>query len=494
MGLTDEALTKALGELGYAARKPRHARVSLTFFDTHAGALARAGCTLVYRHRDRTWELTRGDGRECSEPGGARPPHGQGPVALLLGTLTRDLPQCPRLRASVDESHRSVHSSSAAPMDLVVQTWSFQPPFDDSPTADATLVGVAAPAQRGPDVDYLMALLEKRLILQPVELSPAAIGSTLLGLASPGDPPPSTTVPLPADTPAEAGRRLLRRQAWMLRVNRAGALRDVDPEYVHQMRVASRRARFALLLFAPVMGTARCTALREELSWVLGSLGPVRDIDILAERLPGLLARVDASGRVAEALMRSLRARRKTALDAMTAAVGSDRFSALLESLDAPFEPDASPGAPAPASVTAFGRRCIVKALSRVRACIGGSPGALLPAELHRLRILFKRLRYTCEFFSSVCDVGDLIEASTAFQDLLGRYQDASAAIDTLHSLISHDSVRREGVDCALALGALIHVHREARERLRRRFLRLWKARGDALARGKARLENEEAP
>ena len=49
------------------------------------------------------------------------------------------------------------------------------------------------------------------------------------------------------------------------------------------MRVAIRRLRSALRTFTPVLDKASVRWLREELGWLGGALGPVRDSDVLRE-------------------------------------------------------------------------------------------------------------------------------------------------------------------------------------------------------------------
>src|SRR5262249_28731301 len=55
-------------------------------------------------------------------------------------------------------------------------------------------------------------------------------------------------------------------------------------EGVHQMRVASRRMRAAMSLFSGAL-PVRAERLREELRWIAGVLGEVRDLDVQLEQL-----------------------------------------------------------------------------------------------------------------------------------------------------------------------------------------------------------------
>src|SRR5262249_10337640 len=53
---------------------------------------------------------------------------------------------------------------------------------------------------------------------------------------------------------------------------------------VHQMRVGLRRLRAAMSLFADVLQDPQSAALKEELKWLTGELGPARELDVLVTR------------------------------------------------------------------------------------------------------------------------------------------------------------------------------------------------------------------
>jgi CHAD domain-containing protein len=58
-----------------------------------------------------------------------------------------------------------------------------------------------------------------------------------------------------------------------------------DPEAVHQMRVALTHLRAAILFFSPMVSDSRRKKIRDELKWLNGHLGTVRDFDVAIERL-----------------------------------------------------------------------------------------------------------------------------------------------------------------------------------------------------------------
>ena len=82
----------------------------------------------------------------------------------------------------------------------------------------------------------------------------------------------------------ELAYAVLRRQLAVLRAKEPGTRLGEDPEELHDMRVATRRLRAALALFADVL-PVRAQVFREELGWLGGVLGAVRDLDVQQEGL-----------------------------------------------------------------------------------------------------------------------------------------------------------------------------------------------------------------
>jgi CHAD domain-containing protein len=81
-----------------------------------------------------------------------------------------------------------------------------------------------------------------------------------------------------------AFRVIARRYLGNLTANHEAACKD-DPEAVHQMRVALTHLRAAILFFSPMVADAQRTQIRDELKWLNGHLGAVRDLDVAIERL-----------------------------------------------------------------------------------------------------------------------------------------------------------------------------------------------------------------
>ena len=61
-----------------------------------------------------------------------------------------------------------------------------------------------------------------------------------------------------------------------------------DPTALHQMRVALTHLRTAILFFSPMVEDAVRDEIRDELKWLNGELGAVRDLDVAVERVVSL--------------------------------------------------------------------------------------------------------------------------------------------------------------------------------------------------------------
>jgi CHAD domain-containing protein len=281
----------------------------------------------------------------------------------------------------------------------------------------------------------------------------------------------------PGDTLAEAARKIILKQVARMRKHAPGTREGRDCEALHDMRVATRRLRFALRLFAPWMPPGRADRLRTDLRRVALALGRVRDLDVFLEGLPSLADEAGLSADQRRALLGALRRRRGQGRSVLVRMLAGRRFLALVLVLErVPLS-----GADAPAREASG--RMLRKAARALRAW-GRRADLTRPADLHRLRILFKRLRYTCEYFNEL--YGGALDGAIArfirFQDCLGRYQDAVIAASLLDGLPGSrkpedggDAGRdRDRPDLAGATAKIQEILRAERGLQREAFAELW--------------------
>ncbi len=249
--------------------------------------------------------------------------------------------------------------------------------------------------------------------------------------------PPALT---PALTPAQALRAIVFGCVAQIQANEAGVIAGQDVEYLHQARVGMRRLRSALTVFRPGFPRAAFAEVVGELRWLDGTLGPARDWDVFdTETLPRIaLAFAHHPG--LQALAAHARQLRVQANRSAAEALGSARYTLLLLRMLGVFHrqpwarvADEAASAARAQSLEAFARDVLSRRHRKVtrtgrRLVNADSQHESDHAELHRLRIEIKKLRYAAEFFSSLYErkVKAYTSALAGLQELLGGLNDAA--------------------------------------------------------------------
>jgi CHAD domain-containing protein len=282
----------------------------------------------------------------------------------------------------------------------------------------------------------------------------------------------------PSDPTVHQLRAALDTRLRALLAHDPGTRTGQDPEELHQLRVAVRRMRATLKAARPLLDRAWADDLRAELGWLGRALGPVRDADVLIERLRGCAATFDeASRKAVETLIEALVADRQTARADMLAALDSTRYTRLLRRLAAAVSrplptPTGRVAAPSLVEMVSAEYRRLFKA---VRAAGEDPPDEVL----HALRIQGKRLRYTGELAATSGrkpvrePARKLVESTVALQDVLGEHQDACFAQHRVMALLSGlgDVV---DVDVAFVAGRLVEREEVNRVAMRQDWAAAW--------------------
>ena len=314
--------------------------------------------------------------------------------------------------------------------------------------------------------------LREACALQPAGLSKFEIGLLSHDLEPPAAPRFGVSKIDPEMTIGAIALAVLRRHFSALLAKEPGTRLGDDIEELHDMRVANRRLRAAMALFADVLPDVARKA-SEELIWVGQILGAVRDLDVQIEQLDNLLdASEDTDDRALVSLHALLQEQRETARTAMLEMLDSRRYQTFVSRLGRTLRARHAHRS-GPASVPA---RALAPDLieSRYRAFrkAGDQISPHSPAmSYHRLRIRCKRLRYALEFLGGLYPVETrpLIRRTVAVQDVLGLHQDAYVAIDRLRHLGASGS---DNLDPAtiFAMGEIAERYRASAIELRAQF------------------------
>jgi CHAD domain-containing protein len=128
--------------------------------------------------------------------------------------------------------------------------------------------------------------------------------------------------------------RALSRSVDQIARHDSGVRAGLDPEDVHQFRVGIRRLRSDLRTFESLLKPRLRRHLGGELRWLGEAVGPVRDSDVLAERLDHDTRRLRHVDPEEEALVLSrLFGQHQVGRTAMLEALASDRYETLRQTL-----------------------------------------------------------------------------------------------------------------------------------------------------------------
>gem|GEM_PF-4016453 len=240
-----------------------------------------------------------------------------------------------------------------------------------------------------------------------------------------------------------------------------------DDEAVHDVRVTCRRMRVALDIFGPLCRKGVIKGTRKRVKGLLSLFGESRDAEVLGERArklshkfvaqasslhgsPSSTGRQDAcatTGRQDACATQEMASALRTLASLFEAQSRLSRLKATSEAerhnfWTLPRLIEALKNPPAlrqkhveevlPKSVRDIGHDVIEERFEEIARY--ASLNALSKSEdLHELRIEFKKLRYTAEFFLPVITkVKALLSSCEGYQKILGDLHDADVAVETL--------------------------------------------------------------
>ncbi|MEM1019496.1 MAG: CHAD domain-containing protein [Pseudomonadota bacterium] len=260
-----------------------------------------------------------------------------------------------------------------------------------------------------------------------------------------------------------------------------GTCRDVDIEFLHDLRVASRRARSLLQTVKSVFAEDVQTSAIEGYRWIGQQTTDLRDLDVYLDDFPALEAALSPEMRSALQPFRKLLTQdRSRALRKVRTTLTGKRFGGFTKDWDAKLAAAESfTGADANKPIFDIAGEAIWKRYRRI--CKDGAAiNDESPAEaLHDLRKQGKKLRYLLEFFASLYPekiVKPRITALKKLQDLLGGYQDCAVQAEFLENKAAR--LRKDvsvPADTLMAMGALADQRLQDEKRLRQDFQSFFK-------------------
>ncbi len=467
-----------------ASREATESR-SLLYLDTFDWRLFEAGGTLTATKRDERWlvEWESASGERQSSLAEVPPefawdlPPGRLRETLAPALEVRRLLPLVRLELTVQSLRvRDGADKVVADVELERATAS-DPQRDDG--ARAIPVRLSLVPVRGYDEEFrsLRLVVERELGLVPdpssrLQHALEAVGRRPLDYSS--------KLRLALDPRGESGaavRRILLTLLETMRANEDGLRRNLDPEFLHDFRVAVRRTRTCLGQLRDVLPSEVLDRYRGEFSWLGEITGPARDLDVHLIRLEDYRAELPQEDHDGLLPLRDLLARRRRSeQERLVEALASERYRALVGSWRRVLRDETSTAWPDAASrpLAAFACERVGRRFERVLARGAKIGKDSPPAKLHRLRVDCKKLRYLLEFFRNIYrpeDVTLLIKELKRLQDNLGELNDLAVQEQTLAR--SAEQLQADGSATAASLllfGRLLEKLAGRKKKERSRF------------------------
>jgi inorganic triphosphatase YgiF len=285
---------------------------------------------------------------------------------------------------------------------------------------------------KGGDRVDLWGAAEELLDLVPFRLGHATKAARGYALADSSTAQPQKAMPVKLsdqDTVATAFEGIVASCVAQMQANEAAMLATGAVEAIHQFRVALRRLRAIVGAYRELIDDTVHAAWSIDLRWAQRACGPARDLDVLVletlSQMSSHLPNDEAFQRFLQVANEERAAARRDAIQALH----NPRYAAmqlqLFQGLHNGAWRHALAGPHLDAPVRNFAERLLQTRYKRIMK-LGERWSELPDAELHRLRIFGKKLRYVALAFSSLYKP----KATKRFQDHLSDLQDCLGAVN----------------------------------------------------------------
>ena len=289
-----------------------------------------------------------------------------------------------------------------------------------------------------------------------------------------------------------------------------GVKASEDIEYIHRMRVASRRLRAALPLFRHCFPQKQYTRWMHEIATITLALGVARDTDVQIAFLLRFRKKSSAAGVQNHAesgtvnpmelgiayLLKELRRKRRQLQVRVLSTLEALQKSGVIGEMRTTFISQIAASRRTPVRSLTYGIPTIaaLRIESRLEAMRSYEPWVTYAdavAEHHAMRIATKKLRYTMEVYGPVYRLGLKKPHARVkrVQEILGDLHDCDVWIDYVTRLLlrersrmrSEKKEKRPDTATLASLGIFLHDRERERILVHHRFVRYWQS----LTRGK---------
>lgn len=282
----------------------------------------------------------------------------------------------------------------------------------------------------------------------------------------------------PAETVVQAAQKIFLQLLEGMERNTPGIIEDIDPEFLHDFRVALRRTRSLLGSMKKRVPAADVSRFQQGLQKIGLITGPVRDLDVYLleqEVYHSLLPEGLQEG--LSVFFKDLARQRVKERQRLKKAFHSKSFQQFLMQWRRYVEDSLLSSA-----LETGHKPCKKVAVKAIRKRLQSimKNGALIgiqspDIDLHQLRIQAKKLRYLLEFYRSLFpepEMDALVKSLKKLQDNLGSFNDLSVQQRMLAQY--QDGLaggeQKKAIPAAAALGGLITCLHEEQAAVRQKF------------------------
>ncbi|MCJ7717380.1 MAG: CHAD domain-containing protein [Anaerolineales bacterium] len=242
-----------------------------------------------------------------------------------------------------------------------------------------------------------------------------------------------------------------------------GCIEGKDPIHLHDLRVANRRTRAALIEFKFLLPENIIQDYQESFRWIHHVASEVRDLDVGLAYFSEYQRKIPKAWQMhLDPLKTLLSEKRKIAQVELVKNLESDRLQKIFAGWAVMLEGDTlDKSSLSMEPAREFGCRRIIKRFQSVRRR-GKKLTKKTPAnDYHNYRITIKKLRYLMEFFRPALDSDQFAAIRTKLktvQDAFGAFQDAEIQLAKV-SLLAEELYQQGGsYKTMLALGQLVGI------------------------------------
>jgi CHAD domain-containing protein len=245
------------------------------------------------------------------------------------------------------------------------------------------------------------------------------------------------------------GADVMLKHCRMIRPEMEGIRQGKDIEYIHHMRVATRRMRTALELFSDCLPAKKVANWQWHIRQLTRALGEARDTDVQLDLLiileKGLEDKIFRPG--LRRLLLRLSQKRQKLQSRVLGSLDELEKSAVLDQIETRLAPLAENSEKIEVGTPLLFQRSHDGISKRLDELLSFEVYIQLPEykkELHLMRIAAKRLRYTLEIFAPLYPdkLKSYLQASRETQQVLGEIHDCDVWIDTLPQFAEEERQR----------------------------------------------------